>query len=428
VIRELTLSAGALRSLALDAVAAPALPTLASGQLSVRMLSLFGATEQRRPEGGRQADLTAAAALLHRASAADVLPMVLGAPETGLWMARRRAAAQDAGTWPGDPGSLVCALAAAAGIRARLDFELDVPLVDGVLVLPGLGCLPTDGGRRATVRSESGRWQVRLDGADEPTHGGWLRPIEVPLRCVPGPDRRADSVWHLRVHGGGHDVRTDRLWQLWHEPGAKAPEPGPRPADAEQTLRSAWELLVSRHESFATDLAACMTDIIALDSSKTAHSTSASSPDAYGAAWIDLARAPFQVAASLVHECQHSVLAALHDLLPLHAPDPRDVYPVPWHTRPRTINALLHGLFAHTAEAEFWHREARHGTGSAAARRDRLLGWCTEVVAAATGAQGLTQVGDLVVEGICLRLKELTRTAAAESRPQRPNARVMDTV
>ena len=428
MIRELTLSADALRSLTLDAAAAPALPTLASGQLSVRMLSLFGALEQHRSEGERQAGLTTAAALLHRATAANVLPLVLGAPETGLWMAHRRAAAPDSDSWPDDPGALVCALAAAAGIRARVDFELDVPLVDGVLVLPGLGCLPTDGARRATVRSESGRWQVRLDGAAEPTQGGWLRPIEVPLRRVPGTDRRVDAVWHLRVHDGGYDVRTDRLWQLWHEQDAKAPEPGPRPADAEQTLRSAWEILVSRHQGFATDLAACMTDIIPLDSSKTTHSTSASSPDAYGAAWIDLARAPFQVAASLVHECQHSVLAALHDLLPLHAPDPRDTYPVPWHTRPRTINTLLHGLFAHTAEAEFWHREARHGTGSAAERRDRLLGWCTEVVAAATGVENLTPVGDLLVEGICLRLKKLAQTAAAENRPQRPNARVMDTV
>jgi uncharacterized protein len=424
MIDELTLSAEALHELASRGRAVQALPTLVAGQRSIRLLRLMDAVRQYDPADQDRRLLDAAVNLLLRTSKdPEVFSACLAAPETGLWIARGLGACRTDNPWGEDPVAALCAIAATAGIRAGLDFELEVPLVNGLLVLPGLGLRSTRWHRTATVLGGAGRWRIRLGGVTEPSDGhDRLTPLGLTLRK---PGGRSGLEWSVRVQDTGKDARTDQLWRLRTQDDTAVPEVGPRPANAPATIRAAWELLADRHESFARDLALCVTDLIPLCP---APSTSASSPHAYGAIWANLARTPVQLAASLVHECQHSVLTAVHDLVPLHSPDARKAYRVAWHAEPRTINALLHGLYAHTALAEFWYAEGMHGTAHAAEHRDRLLSWCEDAVVTARSARGLSRVGVLLVEGTSWRLAALS--ALSHNRPGRaqPDLFVMDSV
>jgi hypothetical protein len=66
------------------------------------------------------------------------------------------------------------------------------------------------------------------------------------------------------------------------------------------------------------------------------------------------------LAETLVHEFQHSKLAALLHLFPLLDDDREERYYGPWRPDPRHLTGLLHGAYAFTGVAGFW--------------RDRLAG------------------------------------------------------
>ncbi|WP_107486089.1 HEXXH motif-containing putative peptide modification protein, partial [Streptomyces sp. 13-12-16] len=81
---------------------------------------------------------------------------------------------------------------------------------------------------------------------------------------------------------------------------------------------------------------------------------SASSGDSYGAMVIARPSSPLALAEALVHEFQHSKLAALIHLFPLLDDDRAERYYAPWRPDPRHLTGLLHGAYAFTGVAGFW--------------------------------------------------------------------------
>ncbi|WP_254406600.1 HEXXH motif-containing putative peptide modification protein [Streptomyces sp. AC627_RSS907] len=81
---------------------------------------------------------------------------------------------------------------------------------------------------------------------------------------------------------------------------------------------------------------------------------SATSGDSFGAMLISRPASPLALAETLVHEFQHSKLAALLHLFPLLDDDREERYYAPWRADPRHLTGLLHGAYAFTGVAGFW--------------------------------------------------------------------------
>ncbi|MEU3729257.1 HEXXH motif-containing putative peptide modification protein [Streptomyces sp. NPDC033538] len=81
---------------------------------------------------------------------------------------------------------------------------------------------------------------------------------------------------------------------------------------------------------------------------------SASSGDSYGAMVISRPGSALALAETLVHEFQHSKLAALLHLFPLLDDDREERFYAPWRADPRHLTGLLHGAYAFTGVAGFW--------------------------------------------------------------------------
>ncbi|GAB2868228.1 hypothetical protein GCM10027074_39770 [Streptomyces deserti] len=81
---------------------------------------------------------------------------------------------------------------------------------------------------------------------------------------------------------------------------------------------------------------------------------SASSGDLYGAMVIARPGSALALAEAMVHEFQHSKLAALIHLFPLLDDDRAERYYAPWRPDPRHLTGLLHGAYAFTGVTGFW--------------------------------------------------------------------------
>ncbi|MFE9771696.1 HEXXH motif-containing putative peptide modification protein [Streptomyces sp. NPDC005931] len=81
---------------------------------------------------------------------------------------------------------------------------------------------------------------------------------------------------------------------------------------------------------------------------------SASSGDSYGAMVIARPSCAASLAEAMVHEFQHSKLAALVHLFPLLDDDRAERFYAPWRPDPRHLTGLLHGAYAFTGVAGFW--------------------------------------------------------------------------
>ena len=95
---------------------------------------------------------------------------------------------------------------------------------------------------------------------------------------------------------------------------------------------------------------------------------SASSGDSFGAMVIARPSSPLALAEALVHEFQHSKLAALIHLFPLLRDDRAERYYAPWRPDPRHLTGLLHGAYAFTGVAGFWRdrlSDPEHGETAA---------------------------------------------------------------
>lgn len=259
---------------------------------------------------------------------------VIRHPSVGAWALRTLGRDR---TLPGaKPGGL-SAVAAAAAIRAGLPAEIEVPVTDGTVLLPGLGSARAEGDS-ALIKtsppsvSSAGR-SVTLDGASP----GW--------------------EGMRRIRAGGLDALIDDLDPFRMPAGANLATrlSASQTSDWEAALRDAWPLLAP---DTAGEIATAVRVIVPCVAPPDGY-VSSSSPENFGA--IAMSRQPdrYTCAASLVHEVQHQKLSALLDLIQLTLPDDGRLYYAPWRADPRPVSGLLQGAYAFLGVSGFWRR-VRH--------------------------------------------------------------------
>jgi HEXXH motif-containing protein len=271
---------------------------------------------------------------------------LLGLPHLGSW-AHDCLARMDNGAPP--DFAYLAAAAVAAAVPAGLSFEIDVPVRDGRVQLPGLGCLQI---------ADPGEWvSVSSDGE-------WLRAGEhqTVLCAALVPDDGSGTAvpsWHgtplVRAVADGQDWNvlleiSDQYLDRYAQPmvaGLTAAEL----TTWRHRIQAGWELLVRHHPWAAGPIAEGTTVIVPLESRSDLDS--ATSPAAFGAIASSLPTAPASMAETLIHEFQHIKLSALMDMLPLVEPGGSTGY-APWRDDPRPMGGILQGLYAFTGIVRFW--------------------------------------------------------------------------
>ncbi|WP_405984826.1 aKG-HExxH-type peptide beta-hydroxylase [Streptomyces sp. NBC_00872] len=369
-------------------------------------------------------------ALLEAAERADraAVRTVLLYPLVGPWAQSCLRGLTVPGPAPGLPADLAhfSALAAAAAIRARLPFTTRLTAHDGLLALPTLGALRTEPGPTAQVDAEltadrvtfrqgsAAPVTVRItaDGtrADDPR---WLPVVTLPA-VRPGaapvplddldPYRTAGSG--LERHGlsavtsldAGERTTWARSW-AGVEPLLRIGGPH-RPAETAALLHCVVPL--------APPPGAAPTGEGAAHCSGTRR-------EAFGAVLSSRPATPAFFASTLVHELQHTKLAALAALAPLHHEDAAPRHFAPWRSDARPFDGLLQGAYSHIALADYWQRFAL--AAERLSHRDQA--WaeharCREQVGAVlpvlAGSGALTPEGRVLVNEMIAMYHRLTDT------------------
>ncbi|MFI9599347.1 aKG-HExxH-type peptide beta-hydroxylase [Streptomyces sp. NPDC052043] len=303
---------------------------------------------------------------------------LLLAPATGAWIAhllrRRHGTATGPPLWV-EAGHLN-ALAIAASVCAGTDAVLRVALTDGGLFLPGLGLARLRAAQQepavGLARTRAGELTLTAPGHDGSPTSLTCRPATVPLRGGPGAeavsrdDRDGWTPLRTLTHRGPAGAVAIPLDDLGPYRDLDDPLPPARLTAAEATT---WQRLF---EEAAALLAvpggtgpgridpAAIRAVVPFGRTGPAPSdplttlVSASSGDSYGGMVVARPAAALALAETLVHEFQHSKLAALIHLFPLLDDDREERYYAPWRADPRHLTGLLHGAYAFTGVAGFW--------------------------------------------------------------------------
>ncbi|MFD7599557.1 HEXXH motif-containing putative peptide modification protein [Streptomyces mirabilis] len=317
--------------------------------------------------------------------APHVVDELLMYPQTGMWLAT--ALRRLRGTSPQDEPppwvvlGHVAALAAAAALRAELDFTIEVPARHGRVPLPTLGCavLPVaEPWTTATVRAEAGRTVVETSGATVvvpvPPHSagpGW-HPVR---RLSVGPDK-------LQLEVALDDVDPYRTY-----PWPTEPRPLSEAAAAQwrHVLERAWEVLLREQPGTAEAMQRGVLSLSPTPARERFRPRSVTSGDAFGGIEASEPDDAVQLAVTLVHEFQHTKLGGLLHLTPLlthDADENTELWYAPWRDDPRPLEGLLQGIYAFAGIAGFWHAHRRAaGTQQAMADFEFAL-WRTHVATA----------------------------------------------
>jgi HEXXH motif-containing protein len=322
-----------------------------------RTLLLLRYVCQRWPGDERRRDAAVRVLEEVRSHSAATVSELFGEPQLGAWVAwlSRRVR----GTY--DPGSQVeldlaylVGAAAVAASRTGVSAELPGRAGHDGVYLPTLGRLRGVPAGPVTLWVEGSR--IGISGSRADTTGAAL----VPLRslAVGPPGRRLRvTVDDLDPYRGRYHVPpTGRLADEEIEPWRAA-------------LEQAWELLIEHCPDQADELAAGLRSLVPLRQGGPGMASSATAIDAFGAIGLTLPATAADLAVTLVHEFQHSKLAALLDLTRLYDAEHTQLYFAPWRTDPRPIDALFQGVYAFLAIAETWYRiSADPAVGEAAVR------------------------------------------------------------
>ncbi|WP_326605743.1 aKG-HExxH-type peptide beta-hydroxylase [Streptomyces sp. NBC_01800] len=303
------------------------------------------------------------------------------------------------------------ALAAAAAIRARLAFTARLTARGGLLSLPALGAVRMPDGRidiTSTGRELTFRYRpekplvvhAHADGTTSSPDPRWLPALSLPA-VLPGagpvplddldPYRTAGSG--LERHGLSGAVHIDdserKAWtESW--------------SGVEPLLRIGGAHRVTE----AAVLLRCLVPLGPPPGSgptgQGAAHCSGTRREAFGAVLSSKPATPAYFASTLVHELQHTKLAAIGALVRLHHEDAAPRHFAPWRSDPRPFDGLLQGAYSHMALADYWQRFAR----GAERVTHRDLAWaeharCREQVGAVlpvlAGSGALTTEGRVLV-------------------------------
>ncbi|ADJ49602.1 hypothetical protein AMES_7778 [Amycolatopsis mediterranei S699] len=318
--------------------------------------------------------------LLARAqnSAPEAVDLLLGHPYTGTWAGYtiRLLRRQITGVCPlwTHTGHLH-ALAAAAAIRAGLDFTATIPVWASTAMLPGLGVARFQDGsecrdNRGLATGRDFRYpeppetymvaEVRRTGTVLELDNG--RQI---VRVPADPATDGPGWWGLRqvTAVSGDRVLSLCLDDLDPYRGSFEPVlPQRLPADELENWRhlldEAWRLIVRCLPDTADAFPIGFSSLVPRPM-QPFRTTSASSGEAFGSAVISRPADGASLAASLVHEFQHNRLSGLMHLRQLHGDDPTERFYTAWRDDPRPVGGVFQGVYAFFGVTAFWRALAR---------------------------------------------------------------------
>jgi HEXXH motif-containing protein len=296
-------------------------------------------------------------------------------------------------------------LAAAAAIHAGIDASIELPAHAGIVNLPTLGFA------RLPIADQSGVAEFSVSGGRAGiTASG--NAVSVPSGRGDDPPgwfglRRLDA----ETDGWPYSLVLDDL-DPYREAGQFALPQRLADADVErwrQRFEVAWQLLVRHHGERAESLVAGLTTIVPRPATHRFNTFSASADESFGCATVSLPPDPVTLAVTMVHEFQHSKLAAVQHLVRLYAGAGQERLYVPWRADPRPLPGVLQGVYAFLGITEFWRSQRQAATGDAARfahlefahwREQTWRAWNT-----LRAAEDLTDLGHRFVSGMGARLE-----------------------
>jgi HEXXH motif-containing protein len=314
------------------------------------LLAIAGAAGDADPDDPGMAGFRAAYELLTRVQRLDpgASRWLLALPHLGSW-AHDALIHLEQESVP-DFAYLACA-AAAAAVRAGVPFELDVPVRDGWVLLPGLGRLDAAG--------QPGWIRLRCDG-EQLTAGDRVTVARLALgpdygSGQPGPHWQGTPAVRVAADDLAWDVLlvTDDTYLDRYTLPMSAGLSAGELRQWRQHVQSAWEVLVRHHRWAAGPIADGVSVIVPLTPQSETDLISATSPAAFGAVATSWPPDPVTLAETLVHEFQHVKLCGLLDMVPLAESGGGKVY-APWRQDPRPAGGLLQGVYAHLGIVRFW--------------------------------------------------------------------------
>jgi HEXXH motif-containing protein len=294
--------------------------------------------QYERARGGY--DLLAAALRENRAAAEKVIAY----PTVGTWARRTILACRGAQAPAGAMPEMLCAVGAAAAIRAGLSAQIEVSAVGGQVALPTLGAALVPG---PEARVPGHRVLVRTGGGS--TTAGSVEIPEDPHRDAPG------WLGLRRVRAGRLDILIDDL-DPFRMPDLTDLAPRQDTAAWDAALQEAWRVLERHHPAVAAEAATAVSAIVPR-SRPASGEVSTSSAEAFGAIALSLPPDPVTFAVTFAHELQHLKLGALLDVVTLTMPDDGRRYYAPWRDDPRPLYGLLQGAYAYLGVSGFWRRQ-----------------------------------------------------------------------
>ncbi|WP_445074205.1 aKG-HExxH-type peptide beta-hydroxylase [Streptomyces sp. SAS_267] len=324
------------------------------------------------------------------------------------------------------------ALAAVAAARAGVSYAVRLTAYDGVLTLPSLGALRTGGsGSGATevaVAHRRGRLTFRVRGE-----------ADVVVRPQSGAGAWSEAAAWTSAYTlpglvpGSAAVPLDDLDPYRTARGGPRPDTLSGPASLDDADRKHWLHTWSgtaaalatggeRRLAESVTLLRCLVPLAAPSGSVpggAGGSCSGTRREAFGAVLSSAPATPTAFAATLVHEIQHTKLAALSDMMTLHHAGPAARHFAPWRPDPRPYDGLLQGAYSHLALADFFQRGALATTlpnrrDAAWAQHARYQAQVGAVLPALVGSGDLTVRGRRFVD----RMVEVYETLAEQPPPR----------
>jgi HEXXH motif-containing protein len=390
---------------------------LLAGQVSKRVLQLLAIRQEIRanhPDRAATRHFVAGYQLLAvlRKRSPDAVDAVLGHPPIGAWAAQTIRRLLDRAVDPhlldDDLGHLAAiALAAALTAGEGLDLRLRVR-VDGTVMVPLFGLARLAAPRswpRARVEPGAAALHVELPGET----------VEIPVLSTVStprwwPVRRLAST----AAGQRIGVRLDDVdpYRDNHRLGAADRLAEPEIGDWQAALDHAWARLVRRHPDRTAALSSGIATLVPLGPGPRPDERSGSSSEMCGAVALTRPADGGDLAATLVHEFQHTKLSALIDLIQLQ--DDRAASNsryAPWRTDPRPLPGLLHGAYAYLGLVDYWQVERFAGQEPQnRATQFEFARWrqaVRQALLTLDASKQLTTAGERFVAGMRRRLADL---------------------
>ncbi|MFC9678934.1 aKG-HExxH-type peptide beta-hydroxylase [Streptomyces sp. NPDC056948] len=353
---------------------------------------------------------------------------LLLAPATGGWISHMLRRVHGTATGPplwAEAGHL-CALALAASLHADTETALDVPLISGRLPVPGLGMV-----RLPDAKEGLAVGRAMTSGGELTVEGPGRAAVTVRVTCRPLRQRAAagavteGSSWlplRALTHTGPDGTTPVSVVLEDLDPYRDLDDHLP-PDRLDEDEAQEWQRLFDEAARILArpgapgpgrvDLAMILAIV---PFGRTAVSppplpfvqVSASSGDSFGGMLIVRPASALALAETLVHELQHSKLAALLHLFPLLEDDRAERYYAPWRTDPRHLTGLLHGAYAFTGVAGFWRDRLVDAEGAEAVERAAYF-FALRRLQSRLAVRTLLTSGRLTVQG-CALVSGLART------------------